>query len=49
LGNKVVANRLDEAMREQMVSAESEYTAGILLSGEWAPEVPGAAEPSNGK
>ena len=37
LGNKVVANRVDEAMREQMVSAVSEYTAGIPLSGEWAP------------
>jgi len=37
LGNKAVANRLDEAMREQMVSAVSEYTAGILLSGEWPP------------
>jgi DNA-binding transcriptional MerR regulator len=34
LGNKVVANRLDKAMREQMVSAVSEYTAGVLLSGE---------------
>jgi DNA-binding transcriptional MerR regulator len=33
LGNKVVANRLDEAMREQMVSAVSEYTAEILLRG----------------
>jgi DNA-binding transcriptional MerR regulator len=49
LGNKVVANRLDEAMREQMVSAISEYTAGILLSGEWTPTGPGAAEPRNGK
>jgi hypothetical protein len=34
LGNKVVANRVDEAMRERMVSAVSEYTAGVLLSGE---------------
>jgi hypothetical protein len=38
LGNNVVANRLDEAMREQMVTAVSEYTAGILLSGQWEPE-----------
>jgi DNA-binding transcriptional MerR regulator len=37
LGNKVVANRLDEAMREQMVTAVSEFTAGILLSGDWDP------------
>jgi DNA-binding transcriptional MerR regulator len=49
LGNKVVANRVDEAMRERMVSAVSEYTAGILLSGEWTPTGPGAAEPRNGK
>jgi DNA-binding transcriptional MerR regulator len=38
LGNKVVAHRLDEAMREQTVTAVSEYTAGILLRGEWGPE-----------
>jgi len=34
----VVAHRLDEAMREQTVTAVSEYTAGILLRGEWGPE-----------
>jgi hypothetical protein len=49
LGNKVVANRIDEAMREQMVSAVSEYTAGMVLSGEWPRAAPGAAEPRNGK
>jgi DNA-binding transcriptional MerR regulator len=38
LGNRVVASRLDEAMRELMVTAVSEYTAGILLSGEWEPK-----------
>jgi DNA-binding transcriptional MerR regulator len=38
LGNRVVANRLHEAMREQMVTAVSEYTAGILLSGDWEPK-----------
>jgi DNA-binding transcriptional MerR regulator len=37
LGNNVVANRLAEAMREEMVTAVSEYTAGILLSGRWDP------------
>jgi DNA-binding transcriptional MerR regulator len=37
LGNNVVANRLAEAMREEMVTAVSEYTAGILLSGQWDP------------
>jgi DNA-binding transcriptional MerR regulator len=37
LGNNVVANRLAEAMREEMVTAVSEYTAGILLSGQWNP------------
>jgi hypothetical protein len=36
----VVANRLAEAMREQMVTAVSEYTAGILLSGQWEPKAP---------
>jgi DNA-binding transcriptional MerR regulator len=34
LGNKVIANRLDEAMREQMVTAVSDFTATILLSGD---------------
>ena len=38
LGNTVVANRFGEAMREQMVTAVSEYTAGILLSGNWEPK-----------
>jgi DNA-binding transcriptional MerR regulator len=45
LGNKVIANRLDEAMREQMVTAMSKYTAGILLSAWWRPKPSGAAEP----
>jgi hypothetical protein len=35
LGNRVVANRFDEAVREQMVTAVSDFTAGILLSGDW--------------
>jgi DNA-binding transcriptional MerR regulator len=35
LGNRVIANHLDEAVREQMVTAVSEFTAGILLSGDW--------------
>ncbi len=38
LGNRVVANRLDQAMREQMVTAVSDFTAGILLSGAWDPK-----------
>lgn len=37
LGNRVVANRLDQAVREQMVTAVSDFTAGILLSGNWEP------------
>jgi DNA-binding transcriptional MerR regulator len=37
LGNRVVAVRLDWAMREQMMTALSEYAAGILLSGGWEP------------
>lgn len=38
LGTAVVANRLDGAMREQMVTAVSDFTAGILLSGAWDPK-----------
>jgi len=38
LGNKVIANRLGEAMRQQMVTAVSEFTAGILLSGQSDPK-----------
>ena len=38
LGHRVVAIRIDEAMREQMVTAVSEYTAGILLSGNREPK-----------
>ena len=45
LGNKVIANHLDEAMRAQMVTAVSEFTAAILLSGQWDPKALRAAEP----
>jgi DNA-binding transcriptional MerR regulator len=38
LGSKVVADRLDEAVREQTVTAVSDFTAGILLSGAWDPK-----------
>ena len=38
LGNRIVANRLDEAMREQTVTAVSEFTAGILLNAGPGPE-----------
>jgi hypothetical protein len=38
LGNKVVANRLGIAMREQMMARVSEFTAEILLSGDWEPK-----------
>lgn len=38
LGNRVVGNRLDEATREQMVTAVSDFIAGILLSGDWKPK-----------
>ena len=34
LGTKVIANRIDDAMREQMVTAVSDFTAAILLSGD---------------
>jgi DNA-binding transcriptional MerR regulator len=45
LGNKVVDNRLDTAVREQMVTAVSDYTAGILLNAGWQPKPPGVSEP----
>jgi DNA-binding transcriptional MerR regulator len=35
LGERVVANRLDEAMREQMVTAVSEFTARTRFNGDW--------------
>jgi DNA-binding transcriptional MerR regulator len=35
LGNRVIANRLDAATREQMVTAVSDFIAGILFSGDW--------------
>jgi DNA-binding transcriptional MerR regulator len=38
LGNKVIANRLVEATRAHMVTAVSEFTAGILSSGQWDPK-----------
>jgi DNA-binding transcriptional MerR regulator len=34
IGSKVVADRLDNALQEQMVAAISDYTAGLLLSGQ---------------
>lgn len=37
LGNKAVAERLDQALRQQMGTAVSDYTASILLSGHWEP------------
>jgi hypothetical protein len=40
LGHKVVAGKLDEAMQQKMVTAISDYTAGILLSGQWEPKSP---------
>ena len=37
LGNKVVADRLDQAVRQHMVTVVSDYTASILLGGHWEP------------
>lgn len=36
-GEKAMAARFDQATRRFMVASASEYTAGILLSGEWEP------------
>lgn len=35
LGEKVMLSRFDQATRRLMVTSASDYTAGILLSGEW--------------
>jgi len=40
----VIANHLDEAMRAQMVTAVSDFTASILSSGQWHPKALRAAE-----
>jgi DNA-binding transcriptional MerR regulator len=47
LGSRVVADRLDAALQEQMVTAVSNYTAEILLSGQWESKAQRAAEPRN--
>ena len=38
LGRKVVADRLDAALQQRMVAAISNYTTGILTSGQWDPK-----------
>jgi DNA-binding transcriptional MerR regulator len=38
LGHKVVADLLDEALQQRMVTVISDYTAGILVSGHWDPD-----------
>jgi DNA-binding transcriptional MerR regulator len=38
LGREVVAEHLDAALQRQMVTAVSDYTIGVLLSGQWDPE-----------
>ncbi|WP_335337496.1 MerR family transcriptional regulator [Mycobacterium sp. JS623] len=35
LGNRVIANHLDVAIRQQMAAAVSDFTADILFSGDW--------------
>lgn len=35
LGSRVVAGRLDDALQQQVVRAVSDYTAELLLSGQW--------------
>ena len=37
LGKEVVANHVDTALQRQMVTAVSDYTIGVLLSGQWDP------------
>jgi len=45
LGNKIVTDRLDEALRRRMVTSVSDYTASLMLSGQWEPKTPGEDEP----
>jgi DNA-binding transcriptional MerR regulator len=45
LGTRVAANQLDEALQQQLVTAASKYTTGIMLSGQWEPKTPGQDEP----
>lgn len=45
LGNKIVTDRLDEALRQRMVTSVSDYTASLMLSGQWEPKTPGQEEP----
>jgi DNA-binding transcriptional MerR regulator len=45
LGRRIVADQLDESLQQQLVTAISKYTAGIMLSGQWEPRTPGSAEP----
>jgi DNA-binding transcriptional MerR regulator len=40
LGNKVVIAGLDEALRQRMVTSVSDYTASLMLSGQWEPTTP---------
>ena len=37
LGNRVIANHLDDAIRRQMATAVSAFTADILFNGDWGP------------
>ena len=41
LGEKAMAARFDQATRRYMVASASQYTAGILLGGEWEPSKSG--------
>lgn len=38
LGNKIVADGLDDALRQHMVTSVSDYTASLMLSGQWEGE-----------
>lgn len=40
LASKVITNHLDTAVHERLVTAVSDYTAGILLSGRWEQQSP---------
>jgi len=44
LGNKVVTDCLDQALRQRMVTSVSDYTASLMLSGQWEPKTPDEPE-----
>jgi DNA-binding transcriptional MerR regulator len=47
LGSRLLSERVEASLQQQMVTAVSEYTAGVLLSGKWEPKTQHTVEPGN--